>query len=415
MTIRTLVLGVALSAVATLVAAGNGGVESRAGQGPSLDSRGAPPAPAVKDLHSRPGYWTPERYRGARPMPLPSGEEASQQKLIEDISGGQDDPAARQERSDDARPGQPPLLDSSERELLEKRLYLPDDSRAEPAEPGAKRGSPDAPVPQLAGERAIPLDVGVRRAYFSSQPLVPLAADREYPYSAIGRLFFTIPGRGDFVCSGSVIAARLVLTAGHCVHSGSGNEQGWFTNLEFAPAYRDGVAPYSTWKAATAFVTDPWYKGQDKVPNVADYALIELEDQLVGGVSRRIGEVVGLLGYQTNSLMPNHAHLIGYPRVFEAGERMHQVTAQSYRRETRYNTVLYGSDMNEGSSGGPWIMNFGPAAAGQVGANDPARNRVIGVTSYGFETLEVQGSSTLNDTFTSMLGRACARREGNCQ
>jgi len=80
-----------------------------------------------------------------------------------------------------------------------------------------------------------------------------------------------------------VIAARLVLTAGHCVHSGSGNEQGWFTNLEFAPAYRDGVAPYSTWKAATAFVTDPWYKGQDKVPNVADYALIELEDQLVGG------------------------------------------------------------------------------------------------------------------------------------
>ncbi|MBL8250120.1 MAG: trypsin-like serine protease [Candidatus Competibacter sp.] len=415
MTIKPLVLGIALSAVATLAAAGNDGVESRAGQGPALDSPQSPAAPAVKELHFRPGHWTAERYRGARPMPLPSGEEADQRKLIEEMSASQYDAESTQEPSNDAQPGRPPLLEPDERESLEKRLYVPDESRSEQPKPGADPIASEGPNRQRAGAKAIPSDVGVRRAYFSSQPLVPLAADREYPYSAVGRLFFTIPGQGDFACSGSVISARLVLTAGHCVHSGSGNEQGWFTNIEFAPAYRDGVAPYSTWKAAAAFVTDPWYRGMDKVPNVADYALIELEDQLVGGVSRRVGEVVGLLGYQTNSLMPNHAHLIGYPKAFEAGERMHQVTAQSYRRETRYNTVLYGSDMNEGSSGGPWIMNFGPAAAGQSGANDPGRNRVIGVTSYGFDTLEVQGSSTLNETFTSLLGKACAHREGNCQ
>lgn len=38
-----------------------------------------------------------------------------------------------------------------------------------------------------------------------------------------GKVFFTDPGFGDFVCSGSTLnsaKARLVFTAGHCVHHG---------------------------------------------------------------------------------------------------------------------------------------------------------------------------------------------------
>ena len=403
---RPMMMGMALSFVATLAVAGDDSARGASGQGPVTGSEERPAVPAAKNLNPRPGYWTPERYRNARPMPLPSGDDALPQAMPDEAPGNRIDPMPA---AGESRSGQPPLLDAPEREPLEKRLYVPDESRSDNAGPQAT-----APTQQRAKTTAIPLDVGVGRAYFSSQPLVPVAADREYPYAAIGQLFFTIPGEGGFACSGTVVSPRLVLTAGHCVHSGANGEQGWFADFEFVPAYRDGVAPFSNWKASAAFVTGPWYNGKGNVPNSADYALLEMDDQLVGGVSRRIGEVVGFLGYQTNSLNPNHAHLIGYPSAFDNGERMHQVTAQSYRGDRRYNTVLYGSDMNEGSSGGPWIMNFGPAAAGQTGADDPARNRIIGVTSYGFQTTELQGSSTLDGNFTSLLNKGCARRDGTC-
>lgn len=418
MKIRSMVTGTAFLAAAMLATAETSGMASADGQGPlfSPGSGATVPAPAVRELNPRPGYWTPERYRGARSLPLPIHDDSIPQMQFDELS---EDPASQEtspQQPPDARSGQPPLLEDSERELLEKRLYIPHDHRSGGDGLESEReSSANTPTQQRSNKVALPLDVGIRSAYFSSQPLIPATADREYPYSTVGRLFFTIPDDGDYMCSGAVVAPRLVVTAGHCVHSGSGNERGWFVNFEFIPAYRDGDAPFATWKGSAVFVTDPWYNGRDKVPNIADYALIEMDDQLVGGVPRKIGEVAGYLGYQTESLIPNHAHLLGYPVAFDGGERMHQVTAQSFRKEKRYSTVLYGSDMTEGSSGGPWIMNFGPASAGQVGANDPGRNRIIGVTSYGFDTVQMQGSSVLDEHFTTMLNKACAHREGNCQ
>jgi hypothetical protein len=99
---------------------------------------------------------------------------------------------------------------------------------------------------------------------------------------------------------------------------------------------------------------------------------------------------------------------------------MHQVTAQSWGAYAN-NTGLYGSDMAGGSSGGPWVSNFGPPASGQPGGLDAARNQVIGVTSFGFvdPTQQVQGSSILDQRFnnasgTGILNAACGRRPGNC-
>src|SRR5215813_661648 len=56
-----------------------------------------------------------------------------------------------------------------------------------------------------------------------------------YPYSAIGRLFFTEPSVGDFVCSAAATyggaALNVVWTAGHCVANG-GHSQ-FYTNWLF--------------------------------------------------------------------------------------------------------------------------------------------------------------------------------------
>jgi hypothetical protein len=60
---------------------------------------------------------------------------------------------------------------------------------------------------------------------------------------------------------------------------------------------------------------------------------------------------------------------------------MHQVTTSS-SKESENNTVLYGSDMTRGASGGPWIQNFGEPATGQVAGSNGAANRVVGVSSF---------------------------------
>lgn len=412
---QSLLIGVALSVVAVGAVASDENIGASPGQSPVVGAGGNAVEPVTKKLNSGRDYWTSERYRNAKPKPLPAVDQTLPQTMMDDSADSQQLQDSTPDQTGASGAGQPPLLEKPALEPLEKRLYAPDENRSDSAEPGANAvGSTGPLIQEAARNAAIPFDVGFRRAYFSSQALAPLSADREYPYSTTGRLFFRIPNKGGFVCSGAVISLRLILTAGHCVHSGSGKETGWFTDFEFAPAYRDGVAPFSTWKGSAAFVTTPWYNGKGLVPNIADYALIEVEDQTIDGVSRKIGEVVGYLGFQTNRLIPNHAHLLGYPVAFDDGERMHQVTAQSFRKDVKYNSALYGSDMTEGSSGGPWIMNFGSASSGQTGNAEPARNQVIGVTSYGYDSSPVLGSSTLDGNFTSMLNSACANRPGNC-
>lgn len=413
---RALLVGVALAAIATGAGAGAAETAGAPGRAPMAEPGDGATVPRAKRLESRPDYWTEDRYRRVKPMPLPKVDATDPQSLRGGSIEGEEAPAVAPERPGGSGSARPPALDKPALEPLEKRLRAPDASRSDFDGSGSDRsGASRGPVERLAGDSAVTQDVGVRRAYFTSQSLVPLEADRSYPYSVVGALFFRIPGQGGFACSGAVIAPRLVLTAGHCAHSGSGDESGWYTDFEFVPAYRDGVAPYGTWQGTAAFTTTPWYNGNDRVPNAADYALIELRDQMIDGVSRTIGEVVGYLGYQTDRLLPNHAHLLGYPATFDGGERMHQVTAQSHRQAGE-NTVMYGSDMTEGSSGGPWIMNFGPAAGGQAGSREPARNRVIGVTSYGFANgnRPLQGSSTLDGNFVAMLDGACAHQPGNC-
>jgi V8-like Glu-specific endopeptidase len=256
-----------------------------------------------------------------------------------------------------------------------------------------------------------PRSVGTEGAHFTSSRLVPLKADQVYPYRTVGKLFFRQrQGGSDKVCSASVIKARLILTAGHCVHPGSGVNSPFFTDFLFIPAFRDGMDPYGSWHWAFVWTTRTWMTGGGEFPNAADYALIELQDNPRG---QRIADVVGFLGFETHNLIPNHAHLLGYPNNLDGGMKMHQVTAGSFR-EAFPNAAEYGSDMSDGSSGGPWVQNFGQVADGQAGKMKA--NRVIGVTSYGRidPKRKVQGSSILDERFIELLDLACARRQGNC-
>ncbi|RCJ27520.1 hypothetical protein A6770_25600 [Nostoc minutum NIES-26] len=338
-------------------------------------------APSVSP-NSTQNVWTSERLRNAKPLPLPISYNGVVTGQTTQVTG-----------KPQAGRGAKPTVKVS---VNQEPLFTPNDL-------------------EVQSDQVQPNNVGTQNARFTSSRLVPLSADLSYPYVASGKIFFSKPGGGDFICSGAVIRPRLILTAGHCVHSGSGGNNGFYTNFLFVPAYRDGAAPYRQWSWSRVITTSTWSTGGGAVPNAADYAILEVSDQSFSGVTRKIGDIVGYFGYKTLDLLPNHATLLGYPGNLDSAQKMHQVTAGSYGSGGN-NTVLYGSDMRGGSSGGPWVQNFGVVASGQVDGSDKTPNQIVGVTSYGPTAVGplYQGSSILDSRFTTILNTACAWKSGNC-
>jgi V8-like Glu-specific endopeptidase len=350
--------------------------------------------PALGTKAAGPSYWTPERFKAAKPMPMPQLKAGSdiQKQAPSAPSSGQ--PAS----SDGQAPAQ---------ELM-------------PA--GQQLFAPSADTRMMGDEINQPQATGTFGAHYSSSRVFPLytdaaaqySADRAYPYRTVGKLFFTIDGQ-PYVCSGAVIQRRVVATAGHCVHSGT--SEGFWDNWVFVPAFRDGAAPFNAWNWEVAATTNTWATGGGGVPNAADYAMIVFSDQALrpGGSPARIGDVTGWLGWQTLSLIPNHTSKLGYPCNLDRCQKMQVVYSGSFRASEN-NNVEYGSDAGGGSSGGPWVQNFEQVPVGGGTGLNTGLNRVVGVTSYGYISTDpkVQGASIPDNRWVAVLNAVCGFGPGNC-
>jgi len=334
-------------------------------------------------------YWTPERFKAARPLPIPQASPSAAQPQEPSRA------AAEVESSD----GRAPAVRTRP---SEKRLFTPDASQNR--------------VEDLISPNA----VGTFGAHYTSSRVFPLftgasapfSADRAYPYITVGKLFFSIAGE-PFVCSASVIQHRIVATAGHCVHSGTA--RGFHSNWVFVPAFRDGTAPLLVWNWRAAIVTNTWATGGGTVPNAADYAMIEFGDQAVSNRTLSLGDVTGWLGWQTLSLSANHTSKLGYPCNLDNCQKMQDVASGAFRNVAP-NNVEYGSDALGGSSGGPWVQNFQVLQAGGGSGSNTGSNRVVGVTSYIYVPAnpKVQGASILDSRWIGIFNTLCGRIAGNC-
>jgi V8-like Glu-specific endopeptidase len=334
-------------------------------------------------------YWTPERFKAAKPLPMPHA--------AADTPTSQEQPL----RADKAqfRDGGAP---SQTFRGAVKNLFTPD----------ARYGADDIVEPGAAGTfnahytstRVFPLFTGTS---------APFSADRNYPYTTVGKLFFSING-APYVCSASVIQRRVVATAGHCVHSGT--SAGFYSNWVFVPAFRDGNAPFLSWNWRYVIVTGTWAGGGGGVPNAADYAMIEFGDQPLtrGAPPSKLGNVTGWLGWQTVSLSTNHTSKMGYPCNLDNCQKMQDVMSNNFRN-TSPNNVEYGSDARGGSSGGPWVQNFQVIPTGGATGLNTGSNRVVAVTSYGYTSADpkVQGASIPDNRWVDLFTTICARA-GNC-
>jgi hypothetical protein len=184
--------------------------------------------------------------------------------------------------------------------------------------------------------------------------------------STVHKMFFS-QGGGNFVCSSSSIGPDGVWTAGHCVHNGSGGPgAGFSTNVLFCPSYdstQGGVNPTAgCWGAEELWTWCPqWCTNGDLD---YDFGGSDASDNPV------IGPQTGMIGNYTgfNGLAWNFGNVhwlaFGYPQgsPFNGGTIMTAASSLGYVDEATGGgdfSIAMGSDLTGGSSGGPWIWQFG--------------------------------------------------------
>lgn len=342
------------------------------------------PREALAATSSADAYWTNERMRNAKPVPTP--------------------------KFDAAKLGRAVMLDGT-KTSKSSRAFKPK------AQVAAAAPGPRLPLSEggTLANSDVPQSISGNGYPFTTSRVWPNSTVNSWPYRLAGKVFFRDPATGNnFVCSGAIISRRLILTAGHCVYNRAGNY--FFTRHVFVPSYDARLTnqPYGIWRRGYAIAPGQWANSSG-FPTSSDFAIFAVRDQYIRGATRKIGEYLGWLGWQTYRLHGNHVKQLGYPVNLDRGGRMIQTDGQVYRRSSIAGEI--GSAQSGGSSGGPWVQDFGIRPAGQQLINSTGSNRIVGVTSYGptnFSPWQYVGASVLNNNFVRIRNTACGKAAGNC-
>lgn len=189
-----------------------------------------------------------------------------------------------------------------------------------------------------------------------------------------GKVFFTLGGH-DYVCSGSTVASAnsdVVVTAAHCVKNGTG---AWATNWTFVPGYAGGKQPFGSFSASRFYLASQW---SSKADNDYDVAFVRVNPARQAGARVPVVDAVGGQGISFGSA-PARVAAFGYPAdaPYSGGQLSYcsgKVSPDPYH-ETGDSGLRCA--MTAGSSGGPWLDGFSPAAG---------TGTITGVSSFKYST-----------------------------
>jgi V8-like Glu-specific endopeptidase len=174
----------------------------------------------------------------------------------------------------------------------------------------------------------------------------PVANPKAYPYSACGKLFFT-QGGNNYAGSACLIARNIILTAGHCVHPGSGGS--WSTNVVFYPSYP--LSPGTSFSYSYLAARTEWTANGNRA---FDYGMI--------WVDNNPGDSLGWLGLLWNAATAGRSwNAVGYPATPNPpfnGNIMNEARGVFASSTTAGTIGLTNDNMEHGSSGGPWFTDY---------------------------------------------------------
>jgi glutamyl endopeptidase len=229
----------------------------------------------------------------------------------------------------------------------------------EPGDPHAAATALGEPSPVEAGESQ---PLGVESLIGVDDRISLRDRTDMWPNSAIGRIDFRRHGV-PYWCTGTLIDADTVLTAGHCVHEGgTAVDRGWSTRVRFTPGAEGGIAPFGSCPARELLTLVPWYETGSEYQ---DLGLIQLRCS--------IGDTVGWYGYRSITDLagvPVHVRgYAGYP-VWSSLWTMRDQVRVAQRQMAFYQADTYG-----GQDGSP-VFNFRPC-------NGVAGPCILAVHAYG--------------------------------
>ncbi|ACT58871.1 trypsin-like serine peptidase [Hirschia baltica] len=237
----------------------------------------------------------------------------------------------------------------------------------------------------------------------------------QYPYTAIGRLSYSIEGVVRH-CTAWVVSDRVIATAGHCVFSRAVNAQSKNRDIEsqtgqkasskvsglaewtiFEPSYRAGVET-EKWAGIRGYVLTGWVSPEEgEATSPHDFAFVVLDKPIV--------QKTGALGVRVASPdAPEATFSLGYPQNPTAkyafdGQYLYASTGRL--KSSALGVMEAENQLTEGSSGGPWLSKTqdGVVVTG-INSNKPLRSD------------DTTFSPILGQSFISLLSRVLSDMTG---
>ena len=220
----------------------------------------------------------------------------------------------------------------------------------------------------------------------------------QFPYSAIGVLDFK-SGSGFYVGSGTVIAEKTVLTAGHNLFD---RRAGWSTNILFLRGYHEGSAVDEAPTATRILILGgyrpsvQYYGGNSAAAFASDLGLVRFAISEVPGEFRGWTEFAGWTADRTLLESNNYKIALGYGAegAHKGEELLYVETSSPFYR-------VFGAFMESeslyfegGMSGGPL---FSETAGGEL--------TITGVIVSGSEDPVSGGIRALNPAAARLINR----------